>query len=440
MLPPQGCLTRVIARVEAGGSADHVMVLRAHPSAQRVPGSVEAWLERARVAMGAVPAGVLCVHDVVKDGDGGVLVVAELPRGRPLSEALGQAALMQGGPPDFLVALALMAQAATATLRWWQLLRGRGARACVLPAPQDVLVEYGGQVCLMPLPSVEAIGAQMMDRRAMPPDRVAYMPPEPRETPDPEGRTECYCLGVLLHQVLTLSLPFAAGQDNATLTTPPSPRRYNARVPHELDRLCAQALSTHPSQRPTLEAMATQLCELADALNADAAVVRAWMAGLFQQGADGPEAAAFSQLQNTEVLAEAFSELTTNQVDPQRLARVRQALEAEGRTWPGPTLRIPPPAPDRTSDPLPDFSDRTVLDPHTRGALAAQEFTDDATEPERSGEILQRMFISRTAADTVVAARLPHAEVTAPLAQPPAPQRGTRKLWRRLTSPFKKTP
>lgn len=81
-----------------------------------------------------------------------------------------------------------------------------------------------------------------------------YMAPEQAEGQPADGRADLYALGIVLYEMLTGTVPFAAETPAATLyrqvhELPPPVRWLNANVPTWLESVVAKALAKHPDER-----------------------------------------------------------------------------------------------------------------------------------------------------------------------------------------------
>src|SRR5581483_8712750 len=124
--------------------------------------------------------------------------------------------------------------------------------------PSNVLVDDDGELCLADFGVVRDLGRSRLTETGTAIGTLAYMAPEVIEGKPATPAADVFSLGVLLHEMLAGSRPFAG----ATLLETISTMRAGARervpdAPVELERLLDRALALDPAARPSADELAS---------------------------------------------------------------------------------------------------------------------------------------------------------------------------------------
>ncbi|HLT41049.1 MAG TPA: serine/threonine-protein kinase, partial [Enhygromyxa sp.] len=138
--------------------------------------------------------------------------------------------------------------------------------------PANVLLERGGRVVITDFGiarALHAAEASLQTEGAL--GTPAYMAPEQIAGERVGPATDGYALGLMLHELLTGALPFAAATPMQTAIARLSASPPDLTASHGLDprlaRLVAASLARAPDQRPALPAISAALAELEQTLD-----------------------------------------------------------------------------------------------------------------------------------------------------------------------------
>ncbi len=121
--------------------------------------------------------------------------------------------------------------------------------------PSNVLITADGRPLLTDFGIAKALyEAQQLTRTGISIGTPEYMAPEQASEKPPDGRTDIYALGILLYEMLTGHVPFAADTPLATLymqvhRSPPPLRQVNGNIPTWLEEIVNKALAKDPNDR-----------------------------------------------------------------------------------------------------------------------------------------------------------------------------------------------
>ena len=170
-------------------------------------------------------------------------IVMEYVRGETLKERVRRSGRME---PQEAVAITLQALAGLQFAHERHIVH-RDVTA------QNVLVEAGGAVKIADF-GIARVGTSGLTTTGVRMGTVQYVSPEQARGEPTDERSDLYSLGVILYEMLTGRLPFAADNDVAlalkhATEMPPGPAAIVSGVPPELDRITLKVLAKHPDER-----------------------------------------------------------------------------------------------------------------------------------------------------------------------------------------------
>ena len=190
--------------------------------------------------------------------NGALFMIMELVRGRTLETIVSE----RGAPFTVQEALAIVAQAADGLAYAHEMgIVHRDIK------PANLILTNTGLLKIMDFGIARAQGSQRMTRDGSIVGTLAYMSPEQCRGQDVDGRTDQYSLAIVLYEMLTGKVPFAASTDydlmQAHINEPAEwPSRLVPGIAPHVERALMRALSKKASDR-----FAT-LIEFKDALGA----------------------------------------------------------------------------------------------------------------------------------------------------------------------------
>ena len=246
----------ILARV-AGveGFERHVVVKRIRTEQGSDPRFVQMFLEEARLAASLHHHNIVQVHELSEDG-GEYFFAMEYVHGEDLRKVLGHLADHdQRMPIDHCVTIALNTAAA---LHHAHELRGPDRRPLGIVhcdvSPANILVGLDGDVKLVDFGIATGLGRTSHTGTNLLAGKAAYMSPEQCLSEPLDRRSDVFCLGIVLYELVTVRRLFKGANDFLTMAAIingeiPAPRTIRPDLPLGLETIILKALAFEAADR-----------------------------------------------------------------------------------------------------------------------------------------------------------------------------------------------
>ncbi len=231
------------------------VVKRIRPHLAREPRFVEMFIHEARLAARLNHANIVQIYDLGRDGDD-LYIAMEYLDGENLAYLVQRCAALKR-PLPFELAAGILAQVCDGLDHAHALTDEAGNPLHLVHrdvSPQNVIVQYDGQVKLVDFGIAKAAGSSSTTKVGTLKGKVAYMSPEQCCAAEMDGRSDVFSLGIILWELLARRRLYKRDHDVATLHAivygPLTPvRSVRPEVPRGLDRVASRALEKEPGKR-----------------------------------------------------------------------------------------------------------------------------------------------------------------------------------------------
>ena len=244
----------ILARVQGiEGFERHVVIKKIRDERARDDRFVQMFLDEARLAASLHHNNIVHVHDIGQD-KGEYFFTMEYVHGEDLRRLLAHMAEHDRRMP--LAHCITIALATAAALHHAHEARtpDRSFAGIVHRdvSPANILVAYDGNVKVVDFGIAKL--AQRTEETGLMKGKVAYMSPEQCLGHDVDRRSDIFCLGIVLYELVTVRRLFKGANDFLTMTSIthgriPRPSEIRPDVPAELDAIITKALESRPEDR-----------------------------------------------------------------------------------------------------------------------------------------------------------------------------------------------
>lgn len=238
----------------AAGTEKQLCIKRILPRLSRNSEFISLFVKEARIALPLTHGNITQVFDF-GEVDGVYFLAMEHIRGQNLAQVLARAA--EGGQRIDVAAAVYVAAEVCRGLQYAHSYTDGGGKSVVVVhrdvSPHNVLISYNGEVKLtdfgIALAASRAAAVEDVVR-----GKPCYVSPEQADGQSGDPRSDIFCLGTVLHEMLTGVRAFEADTDAETLervrrAEVEAPSKINPEVPKQLDEIVLKAMARDPGER-----------------------------------------------------------------------------------------------------------------------------------------------------------------------------------------------
>ncbi|MBI2375876.1 MAG: protein kinase [Deltaproteobacteria bacterium] len=238
------------------GFAKEVCVKKILPHLTEDPSFVKMFIDEAKLAATLNFANIVQVHDLCVSASHEYFIVMEYVEGKDLSDVI-RGAQLAGREVPADIAVYVAREVAKGLYYAHTRTDATGAPLNLIHrdiSPQNVLISYMGEVKITDFGIAKASSTMSKTAVGILKGKYGYMSPEQARGERIDARSDIFCLGIVLYELLVGERCFAGASDYSTLNlmreavvTPPT--KINDKVPKALEAMILKALSKEPDDR-----------------------------------------------------------------------------------------------------------------------------------------------------------------------------------------------
>jgi eukaryotic-like serine/threonine-protein kinase len=237
------------------GFARHVVIKRMKPELAKEERFAKAFLDEARISASLNHQNIVQVHDIGEEG-GSYFFAMEYIHGEDVRTLLAKVR-ERGEHVPLEIAVAIIMSAAAGLHHAHEKTSSQGEKLGIVHrdvSPSNVLVGYDGSVKLVDFGLAKAAQRSTTTASGTLKGKASYMSPEQCKGEPVDRRTDTFCLGILLYELVTAQRLFKGPTEYATMAAVvdgdiPPPSRLRADIPTALDAIILRALARNKNER-----------------------------------------------------------------------------------------------------------------------------------------------------------------------------------------------
>jgi serine/threonine protein kinase len=237
------------------GFARHVVIKRMKPELAKEERFAKAFLDEARISASLNHQNIVQVHDIGEEG-GSYFFAMEYIHGEDARTLLNKVR-ERGEHVPLEIAVAIIMSAAAGLHHAHEKTSSQGEKLGIVHrdvSPSNILVGYDGSVKIVDFGLAKAAQRSTTTASGTLKGKASYMSPEQCKGEPVDRRTDTFCLGIVLYELVTAQRLFKGPTEYATMAAVvdgeiPPPSRLRADIPPALDAIILRALSRKAADR-----------------------------------------------------------------------------------------------------------------------------------------------------------------------------------------------